>query len=711
MVRKADASVLWIAPWIAGWIAASGPLRAEGTAPAPQAPAAAEAAAATLEQFAAHPIATLPSLSPDGTQMAIVFRTGDKRAVAVRGTAAEDDAPPRVLATVRSRPRWLRWSKQERVLVGIERYQTRRVLDASEGPPRPPIIRYNPFTRRTEYDIPPQPPRKELPAGRVTYVYAMRVDGHGDRHLGRKWPDPVWIQDDVLSWLPSDPRRVLISYDPIERFRASQNARPSVQAMSVISGSLRTVVREDRRIERWLADHDGEVRLGERSTDDGSILYRREGRKLVEVPTYAAPLEAAVRFAAYSYDPNVIYAWGPVQGRQALLQLRLSNGAVDGVFAHPEVDVAGPLVFDEAQRKLVAVGYVEDAPELHVLDETLAHERELIEHALPGLVVEYVSENLDRKLVLVRASSDVTPPRYYLFDRGAKSLRHELSEYPALERTPLAPMERVTIWARDGLALPAYLTRPVGKSGPAAAIVLVHDGPNQRAARRFDPLVQWLAHQGFVVLEPNYRGSSGYGAQLRSLGQGDWGGAMQDDLEDAAAWLVAEGLADPARIGIYGRGYGGYASLMALAREKTPFRAGASYGGPTDLVELLKDDERDRVETDWSRSLLGARKASKKELTARSPIAHVGALGHPVLLLHSERDERVRLAQAQDYEKQARTAGKAVELIVFDEELHELAQETNRVLWFQKLTSFFEKNLAAPAAPAPAAPKSVESAS
>jgi dipeptidyl aminopeptidase/acylaminoacyl peptidase len=674
--------------------------------PGEKAPPAAEAAKEpsepTLEQFAAHPYASLPALSPDGKQIAIVFRTGPQRTIALRPTDPTDSTrPPRLLGSVRSRPLWLRWTKQERVLVAVERFQPRVYLEAMEGDVRPPVPILNRYGQVVGYSIPPQPPRKEMPAGKVHYVHSFHASKFGQRHLGKRWEDPVPIQDDVISWLPNDPMRVLINYDPVERFGAARVKRPSVQLMSVASGSLRRLVGEDRRIQRWFADHDGNVVFGEGTPADRPILYRREGRQLVEVNTYVEELEGAVRFAAHSYDPDLIYVWALVSGRQALLLMRVSDRAIEGVFAHPELDVTGPLVFDQKLRKLVGVGYVDDVPRLHALDESLALERALMERALPGQVLEYVSESDDQSLLLVRASSDVTPPSYYLYDRAKKELSPEFAEHPELEGVALAPMQRVTYYARDGLAIPAYLTRPLGAPKGGPAIVWVHDGPDERAQRRFDPLVQWLARRGFAVLEPNYRGSSGYGESFRSLGFGGWGGAMQDDLDDAAAWLAAEGIADPKRIGIYGRGYGGYAALSALARAPSLFRAAASHAGPSDLEALLEDDEKDRVEADWSRRVLGARKANRERLRALSPIAQASAISGPVLLLHSDNDEYVRFDQSKELLEALLEAGKRVELVEFPNELRELAAEQNRVLLFQRLTQFFETHLAAqPAQPA-----------
>ncbi len=684
---------------------------APATTPAAVAPPAAPSPAAppplALSDFANHPYATLPALSPDGSQIAIVYRVDGTRAIATRSTAAEDESAPKLLGALRSRPRWLRWSKANRVLASIERYQPRTnltALDRRAAPPTPIYGRVNGQVMVVGYRIPPQPMPKQLPAGRIVHLISFNAESGRNRNLGKDWEDPVPIQDDVMNWLPADPGRILISYDPIERFVGLRGERPAVRLLSVTSGVARLAVAGNKRVQRWFADHDGEVRLGEGIADDGQhILFRRDGRKLVEVPMYVSALETSARFAAHSYDPDLIYAWAPVQGRQALVTLRLSDSTVEGVFAHPKYDVTGPLVFDETQRKLVGVGYVDDVPQLHALDESLAKERELMQKAVPGVVLEYVSESDNKQLVLVRASSDVRPPAYYLYDRTKKEMRLELLEYPHLEGEALAPMEPVSFFARDGLEIPAYLTRPLAKNANAPAIVLVHDGPDERVARRFDPLVQWLARRGFAVLEPNYRGSAGYGEKHRSLGLGEWGGAMQDDLDDAAIWLASEGIADPKRIGIYGRGYGGYAALLALSRAGSPFRSATSYGGPTDLVELLDDDEHGRIETDWSQRVMGARRLKKAQLAALSPLSQIASLAGPVLLLHAAHDERVRLDQSERYAKAARKLGKPVELVEFEGELHELAQEANRVLWLEKLTAFFEKTLAAETeTPAPA---------
>jgi dipeptidyl aminopeptidase/acylaminoacyl peptidase len=672
----------------------SPPATASAPAPTPEPPTA--PGAISVDDFARHPAGTLPALSPDGSQIAIVYRAGDRRAIAVQKNTEEEDAAPRILGAITSRPLWTRWTKNDRVLVAVERFQHRVQLEVLERDPDPPLPIYDRRGRIVGYQIPPPPPRKEIPPGRIVQLHSFNAVKGGSRYLARHWQVPVRDQADVVSWLDADPKRVLVSLDEIERFASRRVERPAVASMSVTTGGLRNHVRADRRVQRWFADANGEVRLGETETGiSQTTLYQREGKKLKEISTYVEPLEASARFAAYGDDPDVIYAWAPIEGRQALIRLRLSDGTAEGVYAHPKYDVTGPLVFDASKKKLVAVGYVDDTTQLHVLDEALAAEREQMARALPGRTLEVVSETADKKLALVCASSDVAPPSYYVFDRAKREMRQELQEFPRLEREALSPMTPVRYFARDGREIPAYLTLPAGGAKGGPAIVLVHDGPDQRAQRRFDPLVQWLARSGFAVLEPNYRGSSGYGIDHRSAGLGEWGASMQADLEDAAKWLASEGIADAGRIGIYGRGYGGYAALMGAVSATSPFRAAVAYGAPTDLEMLLEDDERERSEVDWSTRVMGARKIKRARLLELSPITYAGSFARPVLLMHPEYDERVPLEHAESLVKAAKKAGKTIELVEFESEVHELAREANRVLWFEKLAEFFQRTLAA----------------
>jgi dipeptidyl aminopeptidase/acylaminoacyl peptidase len=213
--------------------------------------------------------------------------------------------------------------------------------------------------------------------------------------------------------------------------------------------------------------------------------------------------------------------------------------------------------------------------------------------------------------------------------------------------------------------------------------------------------VQFLASRGFAVFHPNFRGSSGYGRAFEVAGYRQWGLAMQDDVTDGVKWLIAQGIADPDRIGIYGASYGGYAAMMGLVREPGVFRAGTSYAGVMSLPVLLDENEWQGLD-DHNVPMIGGGWSDRKRLTDTSPLEHVSAIASPVLLGHGENDQRVHVKHSRRMEDALRDAGKAVEYLEFEEEVHGFLLEANRIRWYSALAAFFEKHLAPRATAAPA---------
>jgi dipeptidyl aminopeptidase/acylaminoacyl peptidase len=264
-------------------------------------------------------------------------------------------------------------------------------------------------------------------------------------------------------------------------------------------------------------------------------------------------------------------------------------------------------------------------------------------------------------------------------DREARRLDPLFSAYPDLENVRLDPMKAVEYTARDGLVIPAYLTTPVGGGrGPFPSVILPHGGPWARDVWGWDAEVQFLASLGFAVLQPNFRGSDGYGREFLERGYGRWGREMQDDVTDAARWLVEQGIADPARIGIYGSSYGGFAALLALAREPDLFRAGASFAGVTDLPTLLADD-------DW---YLNAREV------AISPVELAGEIRAPVLVAHGTEDWNIHVKQAEAMIDALEENGTPVLPLVYSGEVHGFIDERNAIDFYAQLGSFFRRHLA-----------------
>ena len=297
----------------------------------------------------------------------------------------------------------------------------------------------------------------------------------------------------------------------------------------------------------------------------------------------------------------------------------------------------------------------------------------------------------------MRSEGDVHPPRYYLFDREARLLAPLFSAYPELDDERLAPMQPIEYAARDGLAIPGYLTTPVGRGGPPfPAVILPHGGPWARDVWGWDASVQFLASLGFAVLQPNFRGSDGYGRSFGELGRGAWGQAMQDDLTDGARWLVEQGIADPERIGVFGASYGGFAALLALVREPELFRAGASYAGVTDLLTTLADDDWYLNMQEDMQELVGDRWGDRQRLREISPVERATEIRAPVLIGHGTEDPRVHVKQADAMIDALEEAGVEVVPLIYSGEVHGFIDERNAIDFFAHLGSFFEQHLARP---------------
>ena len=351
--------------------------------------------------------------------------------------------------------------------------------------------------------------------------------------------------------------------------------------------------------------------------------------------------------------------------------------------------------------KTLAVVYATDGFSRHFLDEEAKREYAALEQAIGGWVT-IEDQSLDRRLVIVSASSDTQPTSHHLYDRSKREAHALFSEHPELSAARLSAWQTLRYPARDGAEIPAYLTLPPGAERHLPVIVLVHGGPHERVVRAWDPEVQFLASRGFVVFQPNFRGSDGYGQAFREAGYRQWGLAMQDDVTDGVRWLIGQGIADPQRIGIYGASYGGYAALMGLVKTPELFRAGASYAGIASIPLMLADDEWYLFD-EYNKPTVGGGWDDRERLAETSPLENVGRIRAPVLLGHGENDPRVHVKQSQKMAEALREVGKAVEYLEFEHEAHGFLLEANRIRWYDRLAAFFAEHLAPPEAPAPRA--------
>ena len=616
--------------------------------------------------FFRSPLLSHVALSPDGAHIAALMARNGKEVVIVRATGGGEIRALTSVERTHSHSSWtirqLGWGNDHQILIGLE------VPLEDVGLPG---------------------------GGRASRLMLVDLDGGHSQYLGQNWPDQQYTanQDRIVSWLPDDPQRVLITlWIPGERGAGAQT-------LNLTNGILDVVARPELGSTWWRADHHGQVRVGggePRGGGEEFLLARVDAHEnFTEIERYDPVEEAGFQFAGFHPDPRLLYVSAPTAtGRSGIYTYDLRTQTLgDLVFAHPEVDV-GELLTSSVDGRLLAIGYATDRGHLHFVDEEAKQTWRALERALPDTENRYASFDRDEKLAVVVASSDTRPPRYFLFDREKGRLAPLFSAYPELEKVELAPMKSVTYRARDGVEIHGYLTLPLAGTAPWPTIVMPHGGPWTRDVWGWNPEVQFLVSRGFAVLQPNFRGSSGYGREFLARGFGSWGESMQEDITDGVLWLVDQGIADRDRIGIYGASYGGFAALEAMVRDPDVFRAGASLAGVTDLPALLGDAGRYwGLRGDWEK-LIGHRWKDRDRLRAISPAYHADAIEGPVLIAHGTEDPIVPVSQANAMIDALERAGVEVEPLIYDGEVHGFIDERNAVDFHTRLAAFFERHLA-----------------
>ena len=394
---------------------------------------------------------------------------------------------------------------------------------------------------------------------------------------------------------------------------------------------------------------------------------------------------------------------GPQADTSALLRVDLRTGklALRTVLALDGYDFSGQLIHSQ-QGKLLGVNYLSDARATHWFDPGLAQLQKQVDALLPD-----TNNRLDcgacesPARLLVSSSSDRLPVVYRLFDTQAGTLSDLAASRPWIKPQAMATRDMVRIPARDGLGLRVHVTRPAGATGAAAAaapmVVLVHGGPWSRGGEwHWDGASQFLASRGYVVIEPEFRGSTGFGDKLFRAGFKQWGLAMQDDIADATLWAIKQGYADAKRVCIAGASYGGYATLMGLIRYPELYRCGFEWVGVTD-IELMYSIQWSNFSAQWKNYgmlvLIGDRVKDAEQLAATSPLKLAARLKQPLLMAYGGEDRRVPIDHGLKMRDALRAHNKSVEWIDYPSEGHGWMLQANDVDFWSRVEKFLERNL------------------
>ena len=340
----------------------------------------------------------------------------------------------------------------------------------------------------------------------------------------------------------------------------------------------------------------------------------------------------------------------------------------------------------------------------HWFDTRYARLQASLDASMPDHVNVIQPNPSDR--VLVYSYSDRDPGRWYLLNTKAMSMKLVAQRVQGIDPARMQPMQTLHYPSFDGLSVPAYLTLPGKPAKPAPTVVLIHGGPQLRDRWQFDAEVQILAAHGYAVFQPQFRGSSGFGKHFEEAGYGQWGQAMQEDIDAGVKYLVDQKIADPQRLCIVGASYGGYAALWALAKDPQLFKCGASVAGVSDLRRMLHDDSdmsHNAVAREIVRHRLGDGSEMKATFDSVSPVKHADRIVAPLLLVHGDLDQRVPVSHGKEMHEALVDLKKDVVWIEFPDERHGIAKPQNQRIYFDALFKLLEHTIGKGEPPFPAA--------
>jgi dipeptidyl aminopeptidase/acylaminoacyl peptidase len=468
-----------------------------------------------------------------------------------------------------------------------------------------------------------------------------------------------------------------------------------------ISTGEKTLLRKNTdRITGWNFDLQGNLRLASRSAENGDTeILRVDPDKFTKI--YSCNVFEQCGVERFRKDGKLAYLLsnqGPDHDLVALELLDPQTGKAEMVESDPlkKVDLAAA-IFNEATDEVALTLYQDDKPRRYFKDKGFEADFKWLREKFPGKEVGRISITLDEHLWLVNASGDTEPGEVYLFDRKTHKLTPEYKVREKLDRAALAPMKVVTYKSSDGLEIPAYLTLPKGvtpKNLPT--IIFPHGGPWGRDVWGYNPYAQFFANRGYAVLSMNFRGSAGYGKKFIDAGNQEWGRKMQDDVTWGAKYLVAEGIADPKRIGIFGGSYGGYATLAGVTFTPDLYAAAVDLFGPSNLITLL-----DSIPPYWEsiRQMFYQRMGNpttpegKALLVERSPLTSASKIKTPLLIAQGANDPRVNHAESEQIIIALRDRGFPVEYLLIPDEGHGFARPVNNMASVMATERFFAKYL------------------
>ncbi len=532
------------------------------------------------------------------------------------------------------------------------------------------------------------------------HVYAVNPSAEADPATGvppaRDLTPLDGIRAQILATPENAPNEIVVGLNDRDA------AWHDVYRLNLETGERELLIENTERIAGWQTDLNGNVRLGLRIDPKGTteILQVGDDLALDPEPVYTCSVEESCGPDRYHQDGRRVYLQTN-KGDRDLSELVLfdpATGEEELVERDPEgqVDFGGALFSHDDELELTY--YVGDRLRLYPKTEQMREDLDFLRATLPEGELYPGSRTNDDRLITVRVTRDVDPGSVYLFNREARTVEKLYESRPELPVEHMATMQAVRYTARDGLEIPAYLTVPRGVEAKRLPVVLFpHGGPWARDTYGFDSFAQFLANRGYAVLQPNFRGSTGYGKDFLNAGNKAWGtGAMQHDLTDGVQYLIDAGIADPERVGIMGGSYGGYATLAGVTFTPDLYAAAVDIVGPSNLITLLES-----IPPYWEagRVIFHERMGNpeteegRAQLEAQSPLNFADRITTPLLVIQGANDPRVKQREADQIVVALRDRDYPVQYLVAPDEGHGFRGEENRLAMIVAVEGFLAEHL------------------
>lgn len=611
-----------------------------------------------VEAFSRLPNISSPTISPDGSKIAYIQNRENPDLTSLMYVDLSSGVLKTLLQTdnVTNKIKWLRWGNNETLLLAAKftRHLNSEKVD---------------YTQLLAVDLGAEEPVQRSLINDKT-VFNMR---HRSQH-----------EDKVIDFLPDDPEHILIALD-------AKNANlPSVFKLNINTSKASKVENRKLRIRHWMTDQQGQVRLGHSvnyKTGIVEIFVREDNdQKWLTLFKYNGLDDPAINALGFDKNPNILYYSRYENDKKALFKVDLSTDVHKLVFSDKDYDVDGSLIYSKKTRKVIGIHHIRGNI---YWDESRKSLQERLDAARPKTENYLVDFSDDEYVYIFYTENDYTPGAYFLANRKTGKVNRLMAQYPELIEANLPEHQLVEYATADGTKIEGFLTRPKGKKGPVATILFPHGGPGARESDGFDYWTSFFVNRGYAVFRPNFRGSSGYGYQFAQSQMKGWGLIMQDDLTDAAKWLVSEQIADPQKMCIVGASYGGYAAAMAAVKTPDLFKCAISFAGVNDLRSIVFKSRfytnKKFVENQIGKDI--------DDLEARSPFYQAKSITIPVLLLHGDNDSVVSVRQSRDFFDKLDDLDKSVEYIEFENGDHHLSIQSNRHAAFNAMNNFLKQHL------------------